>query len=55
MISHENAAGPGLDIPYLAPNDSQWLLYWRLCSLQLWAADGHFKLFESSWASLPMS
>jgi ClpP class serine protease len=55
MISHENAAGLGLDITYLAPNDPEWLLYWRLYSLQLWAADGNIKLFESSWASLPMS
>lgn len=55
MISHENARGLGLDITYLAPHDQLWTMYWRLYSLQLWSANDKVKLFESNWASLPMT
>ncbi|WP_083393266.1 hypothetical protein [Curtobacterium sp. MMLR14_010] len=54
MISHHNARGLGLNVTYLAPHDDLWVMYWRLFSMQLWAASGKVKLFESSWASLPM-
>ena len=53
MISHETARGLGLNVTYLAPHDELWLQYWRLFSMQLWAASGKIKLFESSVASLP--
>jgi|TARA_Y100000817_G_C16801262_1_gene519766 hypothetical protein len=55
MISHETARGLGLNVVYLAPHDDLWTMYWRLFSLQLWAASSNVKLFESSWASLPVS
>lgn len=55
MISHESAHGLGLNVLYLAPHDDLWAMYWRLFSLQLWCANGKVKLFESSWASLPIS
>ncbi|SPD88196.1 SDH family Clp fold serine proteinase [Micropruina glycogenica] len=55
MISHETARGLGLDITYLAPHDDLWARYWRLFSLQLWSANGKVKLFESDWASIPIS
>lgn len=54
MISHESAAGLGLTITYLAPNDPLWLQYWRLYCLQVWAANGEVKLLEGSYASLPL-
>jgi hypothetical protein len=52
MISHETAAGLGLDIAYLAPHDLLWVRLWRLYCLQLWETDGKVKLFEGSYASL---
>lgn len=55
MISHETARGLGLNVVYLAPHDDLWTMYWRLFSLQLWAASSNVKLFESSWAPLPVS
>lgn len=54
MISHETATGLGLHVTYLAPDDPLWAKYWRLYCLQLWAADGKLKLFEGSYASLPI-
>lgn len=54
MISHEAATGVGLTVRYMAPNDPLWQKYWLLYCLQLWAADGKIKLFEGSFASLPM-
>jgi ClpP class serine protease len=55
MISPQAATGLGLDITYLEPDAPLWALYWRLYCLQLWAAEGSVKLFESSWASLLIS
>lgn len=55
MISHENATGLGLNVAYLAPHDQLWTKYWRLYCLQLWASDGNVKLFESNYASIPLS
>ena len=55
MISHENAAGLGLNVAYLAPHDALWTKYWRLYCLQLWASDGSAKLFESNYASIPLT
>lgn len=52
MISHETAAGLGLNITYLAPHDLLWSRLWRLYCLQLWETDGKVKLFEGSYASL---
>lgn len=54
MISHEAAHGIGLTVSYLSPHDDLWEKYWRLFCMQLWAADRK-KIFESSWASLPVS
>lgn len=55
MISHENAAGLGLNVAYLAPHDPLWTKCWRLYCLQLWASDGNVKLFESNYASIPLA
>lgn len=55
MISHESAAGLGLNITYLAPHDPQWVQYWRLYCLQVWAAESGVKLFEGSYASIPLA
>lgn len=55
MISHETAAGLGLNISYLAPHDDLWAMYWRLYCLQVWATDNKTKLFESSYASLSIT
>lgn len=55
MISHETAAGLGLNVAYLAPHDPLWIRYWRLYCLQLWACDGNIKLFESGYASIPLT
>lgn len=55
MISHESARGVGLNVTYLPPHDELWNDYWRLFCMQLWAANGNVKLFESSWASLPVT
>lgn len=55
MISHEHALGLGLNISYLPPHDPVWAMYWRLYCLQLWAANTGIKLFESSYASLPIA
>lgn len=55
MISQEAATGLGLSVTYLVPDDPLWLMYWRLYCLQIAAADGPVKLFESNYASLPMS
>jgi len=52
MISHETAAGLGLNISYLPPHQPLWSKLWRLYCLQLWEADGKVKLFEGSYASL---
>ncbi|GAB6859732.1 hypothetical protein JCM13591A_38370 [Microbacterium xylanilyticum] len=55
MISHETARGLGLNITYLSPHDVLWIKYWSLYCLQLTAADGTLKLFEGSYASLPIA
>lgn len=55
MISHETARGLGLNVNYLAPHDDLWIKYWRLFCLQLTAANGNVKLFEGSYASLPIA
>jgi len=55
MISHESAAGLGLNVTYLAPHHPQWVQYWRLYCLQVWAAESGVKLFEGSYASIPLS
>lgn len=52
MISHQAALGLGLNVTYLSSDSPLWEQYWRLYCLQLWAADGDVKLFESNWASL---
>lgn len=54
MIAQETARGVGLTISYLPPHDRLWALYWRLFCLQLTAAEGNIKLFEGSYASLPI-
>jgi hypothetical protein len=54
MISHESAAGLGLDVTYLAPHHPLWVQYWRLYCLQVWAAESGVKLLEGSYASIPL-
>ncbi|MBN9605804.1 MAG: ATP-dependent Clp protease proteolytic subunit [Actinomycetales bacterium] len=55
MISFQAATGLGLNVTYLEPDAPLWEKYWRLYCLQLWATEGNAKLFESSWASLPIT
>ncbi|WP_158614324.1 hypothetical protein [Frondihabitans sp. PhB188] len=52
MISHESAAGLGLTVAYLRPEDSLWVKIWRLYCLQKFEVVGGKKLFESAYASL---
>lgn len=54
MIPQEALLKLGLSVKYLAPHDRQWQLYWRLFCLQITAASGSIKLFEGSYASLPL-
>lgn len=54
MIPQEALLKLGLSVKYLAPHDRQWQLYWRLFCLQITAANGSIKLFEGSYASLPL-
>jgi ClpP class serine protease len=54
VISHEIARGLGLNITYLPGESEEWIRYWRLYCLQIYTVDGAGRLFESSYASLPM-
>jgi hypothetical protein len=54
VISHEIARGLGLNITYLPSESEEWVRYWRLYCLQIYAVDGAGRLFESSHASIPM-
>lgn len=55
MIGYEDAREMELEIEYLAPDSPDWQDYWSLyCKQRLAVKDGE-KLFESDYASLPMS
>ncbi|MGH9918147.1 MAG: SDH family Clp fold serine proteinase [Nitrososphaerales archaeon] len=56
VINCETAQSMGLKVDYLDPNCSEWQAYWRLyCEQRLGLYPEHKKLFESDYASLPIS
>jgi len=55
VIGHETATGLGLNVEYLPPESPLWIKFWRLYCLQIYTVDNGVKLFESSYASLPMA
>lgn len=55
MISHENLTGLGVNITYHPPTDPAWQNYWRLYCAQAFDNDPATKLFESDYASLPIT
>jgi hypothetical protein len=56
VIDSEDAQTMGLKVEYLAPDTELWQAYWRLyCEQRLAIGQENPKLFESDYASLPLS
>jgi hypothetical protein len=56
VIDSEDAQTMGLRVEYLAPETALWQAYWRLyCEQRLALGQENQKLFESDYASLPLS
>ncbi len=54
MISREDAKDIGLNVEYIAPDQSIWQELWQLYCLQRLAVEDKQKLFESDRVSIPM-
>ena len=56
VIDSQDAQTMGLRVEYLPPNGREWQAYWRLyCEQRLAIGQENPKLFESDYASLPLS